>query len=116
MPATPDDDAFDRGRAAGELASKLAGYDKHFEAINGSVADTAKELRNLVLAVQRLSDQAEANSRTVIATAAALKAADEFRRSAAEQVWSPFQKVLALVAGVGVLVTIIISLKTLLGS
>jgi hypothetical protein len=81
----------------------LAGHDKHFASINGSLADIANEMHGLTLAVQRLGDQAEAAAKTVVTTAAALKAADDARRSRSESSWSPWQKAIAvLLAAVAV--------------
>jgi hypothetical protein len=99
---------------AGRIDARLGQMDRHFAAINGSVADTARELRQLTLAVQRLGDQAEASAATVIATAKALKEADEARRDKQESAWSPMQRALAVLAGLGVLVTLIISIRALI--
>lgn len=45
---------------AGVLDQRLAGYDAHFAAINGSVSDTARELQKLnALIEERLSEKAE---------------------------------------------------------
>jgi hypothetical protein len=97
-------DDYERGHSAGEIAARLAGHDKHFASINGSLADIAKEMHALTLAVQRLGDQAVARDATVLTTAAALKAADEARRSMSDSSWSPWQKLLAAVGGVAALV------------
>lgn len=97
MPDEPPT-AYDRGVAAGEIAARLAGHDKHFAAINGHLADMSESLHGLRLAVQRLGDQAEANQSTVLTTATALKDAEEARRDKSEQTWSPWQK---LFAGLG---------------
>jgi hypothetical protein len=108
-------DAYDRGADAGRIEARLSQYDKHFQAINGSVADTARELHALTLAVQRLGDQADASAATVLATASALKAADEARRDKTEQSWSPIQKVLAAVAGIAALVGAALGIKAAAG-
>lgn len=92
--------AYDRGVVAGEIAARLAGHDKHFASINGSLAKIAEEMHGLRLAVQRLGDQAEANAATVLTTAKALKEAEEARRDKSDQSWSPWQK---LFAGLGAL-------------
>jgi len=112
-----DEDAYGRGHeagvVAGEIATRLAGHDEHFAAINGSLADIAREMHELTLAVQRLADQAEANAATVIATAKALKDADEARRAQVERTWSPVQKLLAVIAGLAALLAIAIGIRTL---
>jgi hypothetical protein len=87
---------FDRGHMAGGIEARLAGHDRHFEAINGSLAKMADEMHLMTLGVQRLGDQAEAAAKTVVTTAAALKDAEEARRNATEQSWSPIQKALAV--------------------
>jgi hypothetical protein len=102
-------DAYDRGVIAGEIAARLAGHDKHFASINGSLATLASEMHDLVLAVQRLGDQAEANAKTVITTAAALKSAEEARRDKIEHSWSPVAKVLAVLAGVVGVVALVVA-------
>jgi hypothetical protein len=93
----PGDESYERGHAAGEIAARLAGHDRHFAAINGSLADLAREMHGLVLAVQRLGDQADATAKTTISTAAALASADQARRDLTERRWSPFQKLIAVI-------------------
>lgn len=103
---------FDRGHLAGGIEARLAGHDRHFAAINGSLADMVNEMHQMTLAVQRLGDQADANAKTVITTAAALKDAEEARRDKSETAWSPIAKVLALIGGAvavgGLLLTLIL--------
>ena len=104
--ADQPDNAYDRGHIAGEIAARLADHDKHFAAINGSLADIARELHDQTLAVQRLGDQAEANAKTVITTAAALKDAEEARRSKGEQSWTPVARLLAVLGGLAALAAV----------
>jgi hypothetical protein len=101
---------FQRGHTAGEIAARLAGHDKHFAAINGSLGDVATEMHDMTLAVQRLGDQAEAAARTVITTAAALKDAEEARRGRASASWTPFQRFLAALAGVGLVAATVLGI------
>lgn len=111
----PEPSDYDRGVTAGGIESRLAGHDKHFARINGSLDQVAKELNALVLAVQRLGDQAIARDATVITTASALKDAEEARRASDEQRWSPKAKTLTvlgvLIALAGLLVTVIVVLN-----
>jgi len=100
------DDAYERGHLAGEIAARLAGHDKHFASINGSLADLATEMHELTLAVQRLGDQAISRDATVVTTAAALRDADEARRSKTEQSWSPVAKAFAVLAAVATAVSL----------
>lgn len=105
MPESPQD-AYERGEVAGQIAARLAGHDKHFAAINGSLAKLATEMHELTLAVQRLGDQAVSRDATVITTAAALKEAEAARRDRADRSWSPLTR-LGVAAGiVAALVTV----------
>jgi hypothetical protein len=94
---TPES-AYDRGRIDGQVAAQLADHAKHFAAINGSIADVARELATLTLAVQRLGDEARAREATVKTTADALEAARKARADTADSNWTPFQRALAVVA------------------
>ncbi len=87
------DEDYDRGHVAGTIDARLAGHDKHFAEINGSLKDLAREMAKMVTAVQRLGDQAIARDATVVTTAAALKDAEEARRSKSENAWSPLTRI-----------------------
>jgi hypothetical protein len=100
------DDAYDRGHMAGEINARLAGHDRHFQTINGSLADVAKEMHGLTLAVQRLGDQAVARDATVVTTAKALKDAEDARRAQSDQSWSPFARLLAVLGGLAALAAV----------
>lgn len=100
-------DAYDRGHTAGEIAARLAGHDRHFATINGSLAAVALEMHALTLAVQRLGDQAVSRDATVITTAKALKDAEDARRDNAERAWSPVSRLLAVVGGFAALATVV---------
>jgi hypothetical protein len=89
-------EAYDRGTVAGKIDARLAGHDKHFESINGSLEKVAAELNGLKLAVQRLGDQAVSRDATVVTTAAALKDAEDARRSKTESAWTPVAKAIAI--------------------
>lgn len=100
-------DAYDRGAAAGRIEARLEQYDQHFAAINGSIADTARELHELTLAVQRLGDQAVSRDATVVTTAAALKDAEDARRSKDDQSWSPIARLFAGLAAAAALASLV---------
>lgn len=100
---TEEQDAYERGHLAGEVAARLAAHDKHFAEINGSIKDLAHEMGAMVAAVQRLGDQAIARDATVVTTAAALKDAEEARRSKSETGWSPWQRGFAVLAAIATL-------------
>ena len=108
----PDDGAYERGVSAGEIAQRLHDHDRHFETLNGSMGDVARELRGLTLAVQRLGDAANADRATVITTATALEKADQARRDTSESRWSPTAKVIAVIgalAAVGTVITLVLA-------
>jgi hypothetical protein len=99
-------EAFDRGHTAGEIAEQLRRHEDHLAKINGSTEKTAQALvalgetqQQMALQLQRLADQAASDARTRVATATALKDADEARRNLDDQRWSPFARVFAVVAG-----------------
>ena len=103
MPETAERE-YQRGQKDGEIAgqinARLADHDRHFAAINGSVAKVAQELHGLNLAVQRLADSNIARDERVLATASALKDADDTRRAQITDRWSPWEKGIALVVAV----------------
>lgn len=103
-------EAFDRGAIAGKIDARLAGHDRHFESINGSLAKIADEMHGLRLAVQRLGDQAESNATTVLTTAAALKAADDARRDQDANRWSPVTRASVVLGIVATVVTLLLTL------
>jgi hypothetical protein len=128
MPEEPGA-AYERGVTAGAIDARLANHDKHFAAINGSVADLVrevhgmnlahvKELQALTLAVQQLRDQAVADARTRVTTAEAVEKSREetakaveservVRRDSSERTWAPWAKALAVIGGVAAVVAII---------
>ena len=61
--AESDKEAHDRAYAEGELAERLANYDRHFERINGSIEKGANAQADLAKQVQRLADQADARKK-----------------------------------------------------
>lgn len=101
----PADDAYDRGLVAGEIAARLADHDKHFANINGSMEKVASELHALALGVQRLADSAASDRATVITTAAALKAAEDARRTQSDTSWTPWQRIAVIVGALTALAT-----------
>lgn len=102
---------YDRGHLAGGIDARLAGHDKHFAAINGSLADLAKEMHTLTLAVQRLADSADADRRTVVTTAAALKDAEDVRRTATTTSWAPWAKLATAIGAIAAAVGVYLSFR-----
>lgn len=106
-------EAFDRGHTAGEIAEQLRRHENHLAKINGSTEKTAVALsalndtqQQMALQLQRLADQMQSSAKTVIATAAALKDADEARRNADDQSWSPYARAFAAVAALAAVASI----------
>lgn len=90
------------------LASILEKVTGHGERIDKA----EQQLATNTLAIQRLKDNAAADKVTVKATADALKTADEARRSADEQKWTPFQRsFIALSAATAVAAAVIALFK-----
>ena len=103
----PDDGAYERGIAAGEIAQRLHDHDVHFGEINGSIKDLIGEVHGMRLAVQRLGDAAESDRATVITTATALEKAAQARRDTSESRWSPTAKVIAVIGALAAVATVI---------
>ena len=121
-------DEYDRGIQD----QRLQGHDDHFEKINGSQAEVARqltlvkaELVGLRMDLQRLTDAVDSNQRIVATTAMAVEAE---RKSTAEAVenqrttlrdttekrWSPLSRVaimLSAAVAVSALITWLISLR-----
>jgi hypothetical protein len=107
-----DDRSYDAGHAAGVTDARLSGHDQHFARINGSIERMAGELAGVKLALQRLADAADSDRHTVVATATALKAAEEARRALGTDRWQPWQKAVALIGGAGTLIGIVVLVLT----
>lgn len=90
----------------GEVEARLDEHDKHLSSINGSVARQVEEQQKTNLLLQRILDQRAADQEKVIATAAALKEADQARRDKAEWQWTPVSRLIAVVGTIGTLLTI----------
>jgi hypothetical protein len=107
---TPADD-YDRGHIAGGVDARLAGHDVHFRTINGSIERLANEMHALTLAVQRLGDQAISRDATVVTTAAALKDAEDARRSAGTTSWAPWAKLATGITAAAALVGVYLAFR-----
>ena len=116
-------DDYDRGHAAGAIAERLASHDKHFAAINGQLADIHKEMQKNRLELQRQGDRAAARAAVVDATALALlnaetarrqktDQAENDRRAQADQSWSPWAKLLAVLGGMAAVAGVVAVLIT----
>lgn len=56
------EDEYNRGHAAGSIAERLAGHDKHFAAINGSLERLASQEEIHTLKLQRIQDAIQSSS------------------------------------------------------
>lgn len=108
--------AFERGVTAGEIAARLANHDVHFASINGHIGELVESIHGMRLDIQRLADQAQASAKTLLATAEALKAANEARTEQSTRSWSPWVRVFAVIAAVATLVSIVATIATLRSS
>jgi hypothetical protein len=108
-------EAFARGVTAGEIAEQLRSHDDRLNKINGSIERTADALEVQAMALQRIADQMEADRKTVVVTAQALKDEGEARRNTAEVRWTPTARaisvMMALVALVGLGVTLYLATR-----
>jgi hypothetical protein len=100
-------DAFDRGVAAGEIAARLANHDIHFASINGHVGDLVGEIHGMRLDIQRLADHAEASAKTVLATAEALRTADDTRSTSSNRSWTPWFRAFAVLSAMATILSIL---------
>jgi hypothetical protein len=103
----PDDGAYERGIAAGEIAQRLRDHDKHFGDINGHIRDLIGEVQGMRLDVQRLGDAARSDRATVITTATALEKAAQARRDTSESHWSPWARFGVIAGSLAALATVI---------
>lgn len=110
------DEAYDRGRYEGGVAERLDSHDRHFAAINGSLASLLQALTDLTLAVQRLGDQADASAATTVATAAALAEAEDQRRRTSDRSWSPWARAFAVAGGLAALAGLVGCLVALISA
>jgi len=105
MPTPDEQQAYERGKVAGELAAKVAEKGQHLDKINGSMEKVATALANLVIGVKGIEQQMAADKETRVATAQALKDAEDARRhleddrrTEDDQKWSPLARVVLLVS------------------
>lgn len=89
---TPEEEAYQRGQADGEIRARLATHDQNFVAINGQLGQVAGQLSALSMQVQRIADQAIADTELRRGVSAAI--AGQQKRS-----WTTWSKALALMGG-----------------
>lgn len=109
---------YDRGRKAGVTDATLKQHEQRLDVINGSIVDTKnaveaqrKSIELQTLTLQKLSDKVEAGAQAALMLAAALKEADEARRTADVTSAQPAQRrqstIMVVVAVVGMLVGLV---------
>jgi hypothetical protein len=99
-----DQDAYNRGHAAGGIAERLDSHDRHFSSINGSLDRVFAELHAIRMELQRQGDGARASADKVVATALALEKAETARR---DRTWSPFARLFAVLGAAAALAAVI---------
>jgi septal ring factor EnvC (AmiA/AmiB activator) len=115
-------EARDQGFRDGRVETRLDAHDKRLEKINGSIEKGATETHGLRLDLQRMEGDlkaqldtviatARAAAATVVATAEALRLADEARRTTdrdattkSDRSWTPVQRFLAVMGAIVVTV------------
>jgi len=111
-PTTELQNAYERGRKAGQVDSSLTQHEERLDKINGSLDRFATEMSELKLGVQRLGDEARSAATTVLATAKALK--DEREATAAalratvdrsERKWTPMMRLTAVMGSLPAFMT-----------
>ncbi|TFD74743.1 hypothetical protein [Cryobacterium fucosi] len=73
------------------LSTRVDGHDR-------DLLDVNKTIAIILSTTQRLTEQADARDAKAVALAAALKEAEEQRRTKTETAWSPYTKLFAVVA------------------
>lgn len=110
MSSAGEQEAFARGVTAGEIAEQLRRHEDHLGRINGSIDRTADALEQQAMALQRMADSMEADRKTVVVTAQALKDEGEARRNVDDGKWLPVGRglpvLMALFAFAGLATTI----------
>jgi hypothetical protein len=102
-----EDGEYERGVAAGQVLARLDAHDVHLARINGSMSDVAEQLKLLNMGVQRLADAAASDRATVITTAEALEKAEAARRDKSEIMWTPFARLIAIIAALAAVATVV---------
>ncbi len=121
-PTIDQQNAFERGKRAGQVDAALVDHDERLDKINGSMERLATEMSGVKLAVQRLGDDARSAATTVLATAKALKEerdataeALRARTERADQRWTPMTRLGAVLGSfatfVGGVVAVYLALK-----
>lgn len=84
------------------VAERVVNLSGRVDAHDHEIKVQAGEIAELKSSTQTLKEQAEADKKTAVALALALKEADENRRTKAETSWSPWTKVFAVLAALAI--------------
>ena len=106
---------YEQGVTAGRIDARLQQHDLHLTRINGEMGRVAERLADLVQgnqdllrAIQRLGDAADADRATAVSLATALEKAEAARRTKSETSWAPMARVITvLVAAAAVAAALI---------
>lgn len=81
------------------IAERGKNTDRRVDGHAGEIVVIKREITGLQSLTQTLKEGADADKKTAVALALALKEADETRRTKSEQTWTPFQRGILLVSG-----------------
>ncbi|TFD80722.1 hypothetical protein E3T54_02985 [Cryobacterium sp. Sr8] len=85
------------------IAERGKNTDRRVDGHAGEIVVMKGEITGLQSLTQTLKEGAEADKKTAVALALALKEAEETRRTKTETAWSPFTKMFAVIATAAVL-------------
>jgi hypothetical protein len=105
-------DEFELGKVQGVTDATLSQHAAHLTKINGSMDRVADRLDGIATGLQRLVDSVAADRVTVIATAAALKDAEQARRDKVDTSWSPKAKFISVILAIAVVVATVVGVLT----
>lgn len=104
-------ETFERGRVIGAIRARLDEHDQHFTSLNGSIDKLTTAVVGTNYSLDRLVTQDEMREDNALATARALKEAEEARKAHSEQVWTPVSRVISILSGIaasGTIVSIVV--------
>ena len=83
------------------IAERGKNTDRRVDAHDHDISKLNTHVGDLQSLTQTLKEGADADKKTAVALALALKEADETRRTKSEQTWTPFQRGIVLISGIG---------------
>ncbi len=82
------------------VAERVTNLGSRVDSHEREIASVKLDVSELKSQTQTLKEGADADKKTAVALALALKEADETRRTKSEQTWTPFQRGVVLVGGI----------------